>query len=583
VLSPPAGMLNLFRTPTGKTIVGIIVFGIIVVFALEFRTGRGSPTANLTTECAVKYAGTCVDQKDYFAAYGVAARTLEPKAARNLRMMKVVLDGLAERELLVAEAERLGLAVSEDVLDRELAAGRAQVSLPAEQAEALAFRLGLCRRDLASYGCEFGAPLGVRQLRVSRTENEPFDYKLYEKEIRLLANRGPKEFRAGQEREILAEQVRDLVRQRARIAENEALAVFERERTRVVVRSVVLEREWFAKYAVDTSPAAVDKWAAANATQLDEALKAERDKFTAGCPLVSEIAVPLSSGALEQEKTEARAKLDELRARLGKGEAFESVAREASAAPSSAFGGKLGCLTSSYGVGSDLLLEAAKKLTPGALSEVIETPRALHVLRLDGTLDAASLEREARAQVARGLYLRTAADQSMRGFATELVNQTKAGAKLEEVTRALTDELARKSAPAKATGKEPSSPPGLLATNRPRFEVSPAFTQAGNPLPDVEPSEPLAARAFELTAPDAIDERPIETRTGLVVMQLKERTAASREEFDKSKGPLLRALQRAKAQEAVTRYVADLRKGAGAKLKIDARFAEEPKAESVEN
>jgi peptidyl-prolyl cis-trans isomerase D len=575
-------MLNLFRTPTGKTMVGIIVFGIIVVFALEFRAGRGSPTSNLTTECAISYAGNCVDQKDYFAAYGVAARTLEPKAARNMRMKKVVLDGLAERELLVAEAERLGLAVSEDVLDRELTAGRAQVSLPAEQAEALAFRLGLCRRDLASYGCEFGAPTGVRQLRVSRTENEPFDYKLYEKEIRLLANRGPKEFRSAQEREILAEQVRDLVRQRARISENEAFSVFERERTRVVVRSVVLEREWFAKYAVDTSAAAVDKWAAANAAPVDEALKTERDKFTAGCPLVSEIAVPLAPGALDTEKTEARAKLDELRARLAKGESFEAVAREASAAPSSAFGGKLGCLTPSYGVGSEVLLEAAKKLAPGALSEVLETPRALHFLRLDGTLDAGSLEREARAQVARGLYLKFAADQSMRAFATELVNQTKAGAKLEEVTRALTDELARKGAP-KTAAKEPASPPGLLAVNRPRFEVSPAFTLAGNPLPDVEPSEPLAARAFELTTPEAVDERPIETRTGLVVMQLKERTAASREEFDKSKGELLRALQRAKAHEAVTRYVAELRKGAGAKLKVDPRFAEEPKAESVEN
>jgi peptidyl-prolyl cis-trans isomerase D len=575
-------MLNLFRTPTGKTMIGIIVFGIIVVFALEFRAGRGSPTSNLTTECAVKYAGNCVDQKDYFAAYGVTARTLEPKAARNMRMKKVVLDGLAERELLVAEAERLGLAVSEDVLDRELTAGRAQVSLPAEQAEALAFRLGLCRRDLASYGCEFGAPTGVRQLRVSRTENEPFDYKLYEKEIRLLANRGPKEFRSAQEREILAEQLRDLVRQRARISENEAFSVFERERTRVVVRSVVLEREWFAKYAVDTSAAAVDQWAAANAAPVDEALKTERDKFTAGCPLVSEIAVPLAPGALDTEKTEARAKLDELRARLAKGESFEAVAREASAAPSSAFGGKLGCLTPSYGIGSGVLLEAAKKLAPGALSEVLETPRALHVLRLDGTLDAASLEREARAQVARGLYLKFAADQSMRAFATELVNQTKAGAKLEEVTRALTDELARKGAP-KTVGREPASPPGLLAVSRPRFEVSPAFTLAGNPLPDVEPSEPLAARAFELTTPDAVDERPIETRTGLVVMQLKERTAASREEFDKSKGPLLRALQRAKAHEAVTRYVAELRKSAGAKLKVDPRFAEEANAESVEN
>jgi peptidyl-prolyl cis-trans isomerase D len=575
-------MLNLFRTSTGKTLVGLVAFGIIAVFVLEFRTGRGSPTSSLTTECAVSYAGNCVDQKDYFAAYGVAARVLDPKAARNMRMKKVILDGLAERELLATEAERLGLAVSDDVVDRELAAGRAHVSMPAEQAEAMAFRLGLCRRDPSSYQCEFGSPMGVRQLRVTRTEGEAFDYKLYEKEIRIVANRGPKEFRAAQERELQAEQLRALVRQRARVSENEAFAVYDRERSRVTVRSVVLERDWFGKYAVSTSQDAVDQWAAQNATQVDEALKADRDKFTAGCPLVSEIAVALPAGALDHEKSEARAKIDALRERLVKGEAFEAVAREASASPSAPFGGKIGCLTPAYGLGAEQLLEAAKKLTAGKVSDVVETPRGLHVLRLDGTLDATAVEREARAQVARGLYLRFASDQSMRAFATELVNKTKAGAKLEEVAQALTDELSRKNVP-KTGGKDAPMPPGLLAPSRPRFEVSPPFTASGNPLPDVNPRESLAARAFELATPDQVDERPIETQSGLVVLQLKEKTPASREEFEKSKGTVLRALQQAKAHEALTRYVADLRKSAGSKLKIDARFGEEAKAESVQN
>jgi peptidyl-prolyl cis-trans isomerase D len=576
-------MLSLFRTPTGKTIVGIIVFGIIVVFALEFRTGRGSPTSSLTTECAVRYAGNCVDQKDYFAAYGIVARALEPKAARNMKMKQVVLEGLVERELLATEGERLGLAVSDDLVERELTAGRAHVSLPAEQAEALSIRLGLCRRDMATYGCEFGTPRGVRQLRVTRTEGEAFDYKLYEKEIRILANRGPKEFRAAQERELLAEQLRDLVRQRARISENEAFAVFERDRSRVTIRSVVLDREWFAKFAILTSPEAVNQWATTNAAQVDDALKTEREKFATGCPLVSEIAVPLPEGALEQEKAAVRATIDALHERLKKGESFEAVAREASGAPTAAFGGKIGCLTPSYGLGADVLLEAAKKLAKGAISEVIETPRALHLLRLDGTLEALEVEREARAQVARGLYLRFAADQSMHAFATELVTQTKGGQKLEDVSRVLAEELVKKAAPAKPTGKEPSVSAGLLAPNRPRFEVSPPFTASGNPLPDVEPKESLAARAFELKTPDAVDERPVETRTGLVVMQLKERTAATREEFDKSKAMLVRMMQQAKADEALTRYVAELRKSAGTKLKIESRYGEESKAESVEN
>lgn len=580
-------MLNLFRSQTAYVLVGSVV---ILVFALEFRAGRGSPTARFKTECAVEYAGNCLDQKDFFAAYGLAAQRLEPSAARRLGMRQKVLEGLAERELLATEAEKLGLAVSDDRLERELAAGHARVPLPAEDAQMLSASLGLCRRDpMGGYGCEPGTPIGVRQLQIANSPGDPFDYKVYEKSIRIIANRGPKEFRAAQDRELLAESLRQLVRERVRVSDNEAFAVYNHERSTAIVRSVVLTRDWFAKFAIDTSEAAVTKWAAANAAQVDEAFKADKEQFTAGCPLVSEIAVPLPEDARDDEKSDAHAKLEALRARITKGETFEAVAREASSAPSAPLGGKVGCLNPTHGPGSEALLEAANKLTPGALSDVIETPRELYILRLDGKLDAAAVEREGRAQVARSLYLHFAAEQSMRAFAADLVQKAKGGAKLEEVTRALTDELARRNlaqskAPAGgANAKEAPVPPGLLAADRPRFEVSTSFNISGNPLPDVEPSESLASRAFALATPDAVDEQPVQTRTGLVVMQLKEKTSVSREDFEKEKWPLLRHLEQRKADAALTRYVADLRKAAGSKLKIDQGYAKEAKPDSAED
>jgi peptidyl-prolyl cis-trans isomerase D len=574
-------MLNFFRSESGNYVVGAIVVGIIVVFALEFRTGRGNPTANFKEQCAVAYAGGCVDQKDYFAALGLVMRGADPKAARAMHLRKQVLDGLTERELLATEAERLGLAISDSVLDGELTAGRAHVSLPVDQAEMLAYRLGLCRRS--PYGCDPGTPIGVRQLQVSRTDGEPFDYQLYEKEIRILANRGPKEFRTAQERELLAEALRDLVRQRVRIADSEAFAMYDRDRSKVVVRSVVLSRNWFSKFALDTSDAAVDKWAAENAKQVDEAWNADKDKFTADCPLVSELSLPLVPNALESEKDPVKERLLALKARVTKGESFDAVAREASSSATAAFGGKRGCLYPGSGPDAEALLEAAKKLAPGAISDVIETPRSLVVLRLDGKLLAANTEREGRRQLARSLYLGSAADQSMRAFAAELIKQARAGAKLEEVTRALTDELARRGTHGAPSAKTPASPPALLSPDRPRFDVSSPFTVSGNPLPDVEANESMAARAFALTTPDAVDERPIDTSTGLVVLQLKEKTPASRADFDKEKGTLVRVLVRAKANEALSRYIGELRKKAGDKLKVDPHFAEEKAASTGED
>jgi peptidyl-prolyl cis-trans isomerase D len=566
----------------GKTILASIVLLIIVVFMIP--TGGGSPTTRWQTECAVELGSECVDSKDYFSAYGlIVPRGIQPKVSRELGLKRRTLEGLAERELLYAEAKRLGLGVSEEVLDQELTQGRGHVSLPAADIESFSYRLGLCRIQERG-GCEPGTAMGVRQIRVRRTPEEPFDYKLYEREIRLLANRGPKEFRATQERELVAERLRSLVRSRVRVSEGEAFALYERGRSRAVVRSVVLENSWFGKYAVDTSAEAVDKWAATHAVEIDTAWKAAQASFTEGCPKVREITLLLSPFSGDAEKVPLRERLKALRERVEKGESFEKVAREASNAPSAAFGGLVGCLNANYGPGADVLVAAAGKLAPGALSDVLETPSGLHLLKLEGKLEATAVEREGKAQVTRGLYLAATERDAAKAFATELVNQTKAGGKLEDVTRALTDELARrgKKPAAPAPGKEEATVPALLASDRPRFEISPPFTISGNPLPDVPTREPLAARVFELEKPDQVAERPVETESGLVVLQLKEKTPVSKEEFEKERWALMRVLTDAKASEALTRYVADLRRAAGNKLKVDARYAEESKADSNE-
>ena len=65
---------------------------------------------------------------------------------------------------------------------------------------------------------------------------------------------------------------------------------------------------------------------------------------------------------------------------------------------------------------------------------------------------------------------------------------------------------------------------------------------------------------------------------GAVVFQLKEKTTASRADFDKNKAALLGPMTAAKATEALALYVAELKKNVGSKLKTDARFAEEPKS-----
>jgi len=578
-------MLSFFRSGGfGRVLVAGVAFAIIIVFALEFRAGSDGPSAKLARECVVSYAGYCLDPKEYYAAHGmIVPRGIEPKQAKTLALSKKVLDGLVERELLVAEAKKLGLEVSEEALDQDLSAGRVRASLPAQDLPDFAFRLGLCRASDAGYGCAPGSEYPVRQLQVQRTAGEPFDYKLYERQVRLVTNRGPKEFKEMQERELLAAKLRDIVRSRVRIPEPEAFMLFERDRTKAVVRSVSLSRDWFAKHAVRLDDEAVTRWALANQAQVDADWESKKADFAAGCMLASEIFVELPSGALDDEKLPIKQKAERARERVAKGEAFAAVAREISQAPSAILGGELGCLGNNYGIGADELLKAAQSLNPGDLSPVIESPRGFHVLRVTGKPTAEKAEESGRRYVARRLFARFAADETLGRFAEQLISRGKAGEKLEEATRALSLSFASE-ASSKGPEAQLQAKPGetdvaaLLAEDRPKFEVSAPFNISGNPLPDLDPTEPLASKAFELKQPDELFPKPLATSKGAVVLQLKERTEASREEFLKEKTNVLKALMQAKSSEALVRYVQELRRAAGDKLKVLSQYGEDAKS-----
>jgi len=572
-------MLSIFRGGgVSQVLVGGIAFSIILVFALEFRAGRNGPTASLKKECALELKGDCIDPKEYYASFGlVMPRGVDPRAAKQLGLHKKVLDGLVERELLVAEAKRLGITASEDDVEAELLNGRAHVSLPAADAQNLSYQLGLCRRAEDGRGCESGTDTMVRELHVKRTPDEPFDYAVYEREVRILANRGPKEFKEMQQRELMAARLRDLVREPVRVSEVEALALFEQERSTAVIRSVVLSRDWFAKYSIDLSAAALEKWASENKSLVDAAWETDKASFTPGCSPTREILLELGPGANDEDRAELRKKLDGARQRVTGGESFASVARSVSEGTTAVQGGELGCVGPSYGVGQEELVKAASALKPGELSQIVETPRGMHLLEVEAKLDAATLESAGKHYIAHKLYVHAAAELQLNAFATDVLKRAKAGAKLEDAVDAQLAVLLP--APAKKAGESPTIP-ALAATDRPKVEISAPFSTSGNPLPQLTPKEPLAARAFELKNPDDLWQTPIATSDGAVLIQLKEKNPASRAEFDKNKASILGPMTAAKASEALSHYIADLRKKAGDKLKTDPRFAEEPKSSS---
>ena len=518
----------------------------------------------------------------------VIPRGVPAKKVRELGLRKQTVEGLVERELLMQEAKRLGIAISDDEIDEELQHGRARVSLPAAEAT-LPLQLQLCRPKEVGDACEVPFET-LRLLPVKSTQSGAFDYKIYERVVRNSTNRSPKEFREMQRRELIAARMRDLVRSRARISEAEALLQFERENSRAVVRSVEVKRDWMMKYAVDVSDAAVDRWIFENKEQVDEAWKTAKDQFKPGCLLVNEIKVEFQPGMEDDAKAELRKKIDEARTRIKAGTSFESAALQAATPGSASAGGDLRCLDAGKAPGSEDLIKAAEKLKPGEISPVLETADGFHLLKLHHKLTDKDVEATGRRAVARKLAARFLADDLAKRFSNDLIAKLKEGADLEQATETLVEQYA-KVAPIKEAAKSvlptaapaKAEPPALGDPDKPAVDVSPPFNTTLNPIPAALPTEAPASLAFALEKPGAVHPAPIATRDGFAVMQLKEKNLAKREDFAKDRLALMRKMRDAKEHDAVVRYVLELRKTGESKIKINQRYVEEPKSSETQD
>jgi len=128
-------MLDFFRQKGLTSIIyGVIIVGMILVFVLGFNPSAGKKLGTVSEACAARVHGSCIEPKAHRAAYRLvfSRGTGQMKQATASR---IVLEGLIERELLVTEAQRLGLTVSEDEITDSIFHGYVLVSLPSDQVQ----------------------------------------------------------------------------------------------------------------------------------------------------------------------------------------------------------------------------------------------------------------------------------------------------------------------------------------------------------------------------------------------------------------------------------------------------------------
>ncbi len=593
-------MLDLFRKRGLSSIVyGVIIVAMILVFVIQFRPNANQKQASFKEACVATVRGWCVDPKDHRAAFKImiprdSQGALLTARAKQMGLNKIALDGIIERELLVNEAQRIGLAVTEEEITEEIYNGFIHVSVPSDNPQ-LAYSLRIA--DGRVY-------VGFRDPKTKQ-----FEVKVYERTIRNLVGRSPTEFREEQGREILASKMRDLVRAPVRVSEVEALESYIGEKTSATVSYLSVKQGYVTKYGVNVTEADVAAWAANkdNAKAIEAAVAGRKDSLP-NAGHIRHILIRVTPTASADDKAIALAKISEAAARIKRGDAFADVAREMSQDPGSAVhGGDVGDKTDGFVLpfkkGADALKPG--EMTPGA----IETQFGYHLIMRDDPAKHAEVEAAMKKDAARELYTKSKSTEATKALAAKVLADVKGGKTLNDAALAAIATLTVKPVAAASIAiirDEPLAPKGdagvaakgdagaapaaavpvpakqLTAENdpdRPQAQSSNAVNHGGDPIPALSPENTAIVSKFAFGAKDGETLADlVHTDDAFLVVQLKEHKAATKEEFDKDRDTYVQTLLAAKQAEALSLYVKRLRETAKSEIKIDDSYLADPNA-----
>ncbi|MDF2695053.1 MAG: Foldase protein PrsA precursor [Labilithrix sp.] len=542
-------MLDFFRQKgLTSAVYGAVIVATILVFILGFNPSAGKKLGPLNDACAARVRGSCIEPKAHRAAYRLAFARGTP-GMKQATASRFVLEGMIERELLVGEAERLGLTVSEDEITDSIFHGNIYVSLPSDN-PAVARQVGF---DNGHTNVDMLVPNGYKN-----KDTKQFDMKVYERTVKQLVNRSPSEFREWQAREILAAKMRDLVKAPVRVADDEAFDRYVEERSTSTVGYIVVRKGWIEKYAISSEGKEVDEWAKANASKIvvpvrHILVKGDKDK--------------------PEQLEEARKKAEGILERIKKGEDFAKLAKEFSDDPGSKDkGGQYpGEMVENF---VPEFKKSVEGLKPGELDpKLVQTSFGFHIIKRDPAT---------RDDIVKA-YKATKSEDLAKAMAKDIAADMKGGKTSDEAIAAAITKYGKftpkteKPAAAGDAGATATGDAGAAETftadkdpQRPQLLTSSAFNRGGDPIPAIsgEATESIVKFAFE-GKPSEVAAEPVKTDDGYIVVQLKEHKPATREEFDKERDTYVLQLLGSKQNEALAYYVRRLREASKQEIKVD--------------
>jgi len=382
-----------------------------------------------------------------------------------------------------------------------------------------------------------------------------------------------------QREELLAARMRDLVRSRERVGDEEAFTTYQREKSSATIRFATFRRGWFVHHVLDLTPTAVQAWANDHKEEIDRVFETRKSQYLPECRSARHVLVKVPAGATDEQKEEARKKIDAVLERVRKGEDFAKVARQESDDTSAAEGGDLGCFQKGSMVKP--FEDAAFALRPGEISPVVETQYGFHVIKVEGIYKDAEAEAYGRQLIAKGLLETHEGEAMAAETAKKVLAAVKAGAKLDAaVASALPPPRKGKASKDKGDkAKEATPVPDAADSDTPRVEISAPFSSNGDPIPGVSSGQSVSQIAFKLEKDGDVPDDLIKLDDGYAIIQLKEKSAATKTQFEGERDTFVSAMLAAKQADALNGYVAKLRESARSEIKLNEAYSKPPEKE----
>lgn len=614
--------MEIFRNKNVRNVVmGVVITVSTVVFAIQFGPGSGSgqngPSLRelFNEKCAAKVQGSCVDPKTQRAVY----RLLTPRdesggsdveRARQMGLARITLDGLIERDLLVREAGRMGISITDDDVTESIYRGQILVSVPSDN-PTLSYYLRV--NDGKLYA-------GFKDPKTKR-----FDTKTYERTVRTYTGRSPTEFREWQKLELLAGKVRDIVRAPIRVSDAEAFGRYVAEKSNATLEYVEISQDFVKRYASEPTVAEMDAWEKDEAKKklVDDEVKAKKEAFTPKEKHIRHVLIKITPEASDAEKDKAARTMLDVLARLKAGESFASVAATFSEDGSAEMGGDVGDQTAGF---VDSFRVAADALAAGAMTEhPIESQFGWHLIAKDDPnkpLDEAKLHADVRRRLYRQEKIKSTAEELAKQM-REALSAKADDAKIKEIADAFTAKappvvaqtliIDRYGAPVPlATAKASAGDAGVTTNDagastaadggikagsdagsatvasvwtpftvetkahvaaedveRPQLRPTGSFNRGGDPIDGVDGDHALKLNEFAFSAkPGDTFQEAVTGEGGAYAVRLKEQMPSTREDFDKNRAEYLPTLLAAKRTEALALYVKRLRESAKSEIQI---------------